>query len=570
MPLRKRSAARQLAELEAARAGGAGEHMLDMAVSLRVCDVEGTGPGARFKLDTDQELLRVGGRWDRRRKDWTGEASSCVVFRLHRGQEQAARWLAEWVRRSATGDWTDFARAWTCLLIGGRRSGKSDLAVKLIALFAIFTKRSICWLISPTLEAGAELDRALQELLPRAWYRRKEAATGSALTYTLANGSRLLLRSGFKPGGLRAGRADMVLLNEMQELEERAFVNVRGAVVDQAGIVIGTANPPDKPRGRFLEKLFHAARAGRVEAAAFELDPLANPFVEHASLLALEHEVDAKTFDRDVRGLFTPIGDVVMHAWSDLENWRDPPTHLVDITPEVTKRLLGRAAGDVVGMDFQRIPGCVATVLRLYRDPSAPAEILVWVVDEVVVDDADEFVLVDALEATPRFELGDKAPEKRDRAEGYTGTPSSTGATPTHAAAVVDASAWYQDGAHTQGRTSDRMLKSRRWTDLHRPQPDSDRNPAIIERMKTANALLRSADGTRRLFVARHCERTAEAMRLYPMKFGKPDRRHELAHVIDAVTYPLYRLFGRPVKKSTAMGPYFGIRRTRADEMKGW
>lgn len=536
----------------AIRAERTRDRFVDLEVSIRLADVDGAGLRARWREDTDEDLVIAGGVWDRRRKRWVrnATASTAMIYRVHRGQEEAARWLAAWLLRTASGDWSSFARVWTALLIGGRRSGKSFLAIVALIAFAVLAPKSIVWCISPTLESGAELDRALQDLLPRSWYRRKEAATGSALTYTLVNGTRIYLRSGFKVATLRAGRADFVLCNEMQAIDERAYVNVRGAVVDTGGLVVGTANPPDEARGRYVEKLHHAALAGHVDAVTFELDPRRNPFIEQAALTSLEKEVDEKTYARDVLGLFPPIGDVVFFAWDDRENWRDPWPELVDVTAEVTRRALGRAAGDVMGQDYQRIPSMVSVVLRLFRDPrDASGEVLAFVVDECIEDDADEGDLLDALEAMPRWQPGDGDPDRRapDRAR-YRGwiEPGDSAAAPAHACVIADASGFFQDGAHTPGRTSDTALRSRRWTQVYKPQADSDKNPAIVERMKAGNARLKAASGSRRLFVARHCRRVAQALREYPLRKGVPDRRHELAHIVDAVTYPLYRLFGRP------------------------
>lgn len=71
---------------------------------------------------------------------------------------------------------------------------------------------------------------------------------------------------------------------------------------------------------------------------------------------------DPITFAREVEGKMMPIGDIVFHSWSDAESVRDPPAHFVDVTAEVTKRVLGKAAGYVVGMDFQRTPHMAAAI----------------------------------------------------------------------------------------------------------------------------------------------------------------------------------------------------------------
>lgn len=42
---------------------------VDLAVSLRLCDVDQDDSGrARWPTETDEELIEIGGRWDRREK----------------------------------------------------------------------------------------------------------------------------------------------------------------------------------------------------------------------------------------------------------------------------------------------------------------------------------------------------------------------------------------------------------------------------------------------------------------------------------------------------------------------
>ena len=524
-----------------------------MAIDLRLAEIESDAAGRwQWKPGTDRTLIRVGGRWDRRRKTWGGKAAHVVPMRLHRGQERAARWFVDWMRRWVAGDWAGIVRVWSALLIGGRRSGKTHLACVVLVLFAVLKPKALIWAISPTLETGDELDEALKTFMPHAWYVRKQAKTGRSTTYHLANGSRIILRSGMRAERLRAGRVDMALLNESQEQSLTAYVKIRAPIADRGGLVILTANPPDRPSGRWVEDHFNRASAGEIDSIAFELDPRANPTINYDALTSMESEVDEKTYARDVLGLFPPIGDVVMHAWVDRENWIDPPARLVDVTATVTKRVLGRAFGYVLGCDFQRSPAQVAVVGKLLIDPDHPSEEILWIVDEIYEDHADENDLLDALESRPRWQ-----PTGRVDGDCYRGWALPTDPTPIHCGAVIDASAWWQDGAHTKGRTSDRVFAARKWIHIYRPQPNQPDgtptrvNPDVLERMKAGNALLRSASGRRRLFVARHCVRTAESFRRLEITHGRPNRRSEYAHGVDAVTYVVYRFFGVPKLAAT-------------------
>jgi hypothetical protein len=231
---------------------------------------------------------------------------------------------------------------------------------------------------------------------------------------------------------------------------------------------------------------------------------------------------------------------------------RDVPPHFIDITADVTRKHFGRAFGYLVGMDFQKTPHMVGIVYKLFRDPADPAaEELAWIVDEVVVENADENDLVDGLEGLDRWlqPVVAQLEVRRVAGDGYRGwvatgdEPSS----PVHCCVVADASGWFQDGAHQKGKRSDRALAARKWTFAFKPQKDSDRNPEISERVKVTNTRLK-AGGRRRMFSCPHNVRTNKAMREWQnnQTTGAPNKYSDLAHICDAASYVIYRLFGVP------------------------
>jgi hypothetical protein len=569
-----------------ARSASSGSRYIDLAISVRLADVERDARDRpRWKPGSDIELLRVGGRWDRRKRRWDRQkrpAKKCLVLRFHRGQEDSIRWFCRWLRAYVSNDWAGMERAWSSLLIGGRRSGKTHVICAVLVVFAVVNPGALLWAISPTLETGDELDENFRHLMPRAWYTRRQAKTGRATTFRLANGSRILLKSAVKPARLKAGRVDIAFLNEAQELDQAAYVKVRAPIADRGGLVVVAANPPDTPRGRWVEDYYAAAHARRIQCELFELNPEGNPWINHDAITSMEGEIDEKTYQRDVLGLFPPIGDVVMHAWSDRDSVSYPPAHFVDVTAEVTRAKLGHAAGFVSGKDFQATPHMASTIHKFFRDPTNPdpEDIYEWIVDEVVVEDANEHDLLDELERTPRWKLGDGAPETRDHADCYRGwrEPHDDRDAPVHCAVVMDASAWWQDGAHTKNRQSDRELASRKWSHCYRPRFETDKdgkplrnNPEITERVKICNARLKAKNGRRRLFVAPHCAFTRKAMRQWENSktTGRPNRQSEFAHVCDTVSYVTYRFFGKPKIKSR--GEYRGAgRHDRATELRDW
>jgi hypothetical protein len=535
----------------------AAHRYVDLAISLRLCDVD---PATQAWLtDTDEELLEVGGRWDRRLKKWSGHATRLRIIRVHRGQEAAARWLAEWFRRRSRGSrgsqWEGFRRVWSLLLLGGRRGGKTHLACVALVMFAVMEPGSRVWAISPTQEETDELEAAVRTMMPRRFYRFRGGGAGKPLQFRLPHGGRLFCLSGNKPRSLKRGRVDFALYNESQNMYRAGWIQLRGAIADRGGLVVMACNPPDAEIGRWIETVYEQARAEKNLVQLFELSAKSNPFVEYQALADIEADInDELTFRREVLGEFVPIGDVVFHAWSDAETVRDVPAHYRDVTHEITATVLGRSFGYVVGMDFQKTPHMVAIIAKIFVDPDDPAEEPIWwLVDEVVLEDSDELQLVDALERLPRW----KHKEPRDPADTYRSQrlPDDSLDRPVHCAVVMDSSGFWQDGAHAHTRTSERWLRSRRWEWLYYPQPPLDgvenkRNPDIIERCRAANARLKAANGIRRMFSCTHLEHTNRAMRSWDNRNGVPYKRSPFSHVCDAATYPIYRFFGRPKQRA--------------------
>lgn len=552
------ASARRFAEILADAAGtiGAGRHV-PLCVSWRVCDVVRDATGQpRWSDVGEDEILRVGGTWDRADRAWCeGETSQGIVLRVVRGggQERAARWFARWFAAHLTGNWEGFARAWSAMLLGGRRSGKTHVAVMALVTYWVACPGAIVWGVSPTQTETAELERAIRSMVPADWFRYRGGGAGRDVTFTSQHGAELLLLSGHNHESLRRGRVDFALYNEGQLMSQAGYLQIRSPIADVGGLVVIACNPPSSPIGRWIEEHADGIDNGRIEGVRFALNPEENPWIEPGAMSSLESEVDEDTYARDVRGELRPVGDLVMHAWSDRESRRAVPDGLIDVTESETRRVLEVGRPWLVGMDFQSLPHMAAVVYKLFRDPEHPNDVIAWGVGEVVVPEADEEELVAAIEHADRW-----TPAGYQRHAGYTGD---------ECAVVMDASGWFQDGEHTKGRTSDLRLRQLGWRALFMPQKDSKRNPDIVERVKVANARLKTQDGRRHLFFTPECVEVARAFRRWENRQGVPHRRSPFAHVADAATYPLYRFWGRPAARRAAVAYRSVERRNRRDEV---
>ncbi len=469
---------------------------------------------------TREALIRVGGKWDRKLKRYVGPADKVVALGLQPAQIDAARWYAAWLRGYVRGKHTaDTERVWSVLLAGGRRGGKSDLAVKALMLFLIAVAgngdAAMVWAVSAIIDKTQELRDVIDRELPADWYRYSE----ELCRYTLVNGSRLWLLSGFKPDRLKRGRADVVLVNEAQEFPERVYALVRPATADTGGLVMLTANPPSNPIGQWVLDAYEDAKAGRRRMKLFEIDPKLNPFAVPESLADLKHELDEITFRKEIGGEFLPIGDRVLYAWSSKESIR-PLDGAEDVTGAFTQKHFGRAFPDIIGADFQRTPYMAAVQFRAYRDPADPAgEPLLWAVGYWAPEETDEDGLIDVLE--------------RD------------GLSAERTVVIADASGEWQDAERTRGRGSYDVFRRRGWRYIYPPDANSKRNPDIIERVTVANARIKDAAGKRHVFSVPANDQLNKSLRDWENKGGRPHRRSRHAHLADAFSYPLYRFYPR-------------------------
>jgi hypothetical protein len=508
---------------------------------------EGTDGGQRFvdlradfvAHDGDEHFLAVGGRWDRKLKEYVAPGTTGKLFQLHPGQHEAGRWFANWMRAfNARQPLIEGGHAMRSLLLaGGRRGGKSDFAIKAAVAFALAEPKSRVWIVSPSIPETEEVELAIVDWLPRNWYGRLGAPW---FRFLFPNWSTVTLRSAHDPEALKRGRADFVVMNEAQKMDQRAFAVVRPQTADKGGLVILAANPPENPIGQWIADFVEECRAGRRPAKYIHLNARLNPYVNQEALNDLALEVDARTYAIERDGEFLARLDVVFHAWSSTLNIQPMPD-VGDVTREFTARRFGRDDGFdyIAGFDFQLHPYMAAVFFKAFRDPANPdGEPLLWAVDSATVKGNEE-ELLDELQR-----------------RGYDGN---------RVACVPDASGEWQDAERTRGRGSCDVMRRRGWGHLFFPDPKSKRNPEITERCAVANARMCTADRQRHVFSDPRNLQLNEAIRRWEIRGSVPYRKSIYAHLCDSFSYPLYRLYPR----RAPAGP-FQYDRIRRPKKGGW
>jgi hypothetical protein len=520
-----------------------------------------------FRLPGQAAMLRTGGRWDRREDRYVARVGPGMLGTeavIHPGQVTATEWFAKWltahaakrdlasapigpeallamtdeqriahdariVGRLAEADAiavdTDPSHAYAALFAGGRRAGKSWIAVAYALAFAIEMPKSIVWLVSPTDTTDDELVRYARERLPREWIDRE---TGEG--WELCNGSQLLLLSAYNPENLKRGAAHFVLLNEGQKMKRRAYTLARGATIDSGGLVVVCANPPvEAGDQQWPVDLAADATNHKRQAVYLHFDPRQNPHIDKAALYALAAELDERAAAIEVWGEFRAAIDAVAYNWVRLENER-PPTNLPDVTEQFLSLLEeGEGIVQVVGLDVQRIPYIGGPVYRFFGDPRRD-RVLAWIVGEVVLDGGDEVDFCDAL-----------------RLKGYG---------PEETLIVCDATGEYQHSRRRstdepppewQGRGSWDIIRQEGYRRIVAPDRTLRRkNPPIQDRIRAFTSMINSKSGRRRLFAdPERAPRSCQAIREWKFKHGIASRTQYEAHLGDGISYVINRFFPR-------------------------
>lgn len=581
----------EVRELQRRMHAGVDVDLVEMRFDIIICDCERCAPRLRkMHRDPGELLLSAGGLWNRRLNEWEGDVDACQdapVLRVHPGQIAATEWWAKWLgihagRRDSPpplelddlgeeidpdeageGVNTDPLKVYSALLSGGRRGGKTYWAFAgAVVSYAVQFPEAIIWALSPARGKDDtkpdEIRRAIAPMLHPTWIRRQTIATG----WELINGANIMLKSahaGADQDAIKEGKANLVVLNESQKMSKRVYVVGRGAISDQSGMVLCCANPPVEVKDQqWVADFASDTDAGKRASVHIPFDPMENPHIDRRALRAMMAEVDERTFDIEVRGIFRAAADAVAYNWSRTHNERAAPrpepipgggqrpcprTGLVDVTADYLRSIdLYEGITNLIGMDFQVHPHMGGPVYRLFAHPGQVPNhdnVILWGVDELVLsgDEVQWSAFAKERGYDPRVTVivGDGTGEYQHSRRGTADTPPPD---------------W-------KGRGSFSILQGEGWTNIVRPDPKIHRNnPHVLDRVRAMTSLIQTADKKRRRLMLDpdRCPKTCKSIREWPTTNGKPSRTHEAAHLGDGLSYPIVRLFPR-LMRSGNTGP---------------
>lgn len=487
-------------------------------------------------------LLRVGGRWDRSRRCYTDdEPREVLQVRVHPGQRDVVVWFRAWLEAYMRGEDLPVP-IYGALLLGGWRSGKTWIGVRLLLAFAIAVPSARVWAVQEVdVERADELAAELTELLPDSWF------SISGPSYRCANGTTITIRSAAHPHKLKRGRCDFALLNEGQNVTADAYAMISGRTADTSGLVLVAANPPnDNVGGEWIATWQQEVAAlRRRDALVFSLQSSRNPHVNKHQLESLREFMSARDYAIEVGGEVLPFSDAVMHAFDLAANVAPlPELPSLDVTAAFAERRgLGRDVRDLVGMDFQRTPHMAAVFARVIRNFDDEPRPVLWYREEILIELGDEGSLAEAM--------------------------GEAGLNPATTVIVADASGAWQDVDRNWHLNSWDHLKARGWRRIYHPQADAEVNPPVHERAKNDNRLFHADDGSRLVMIDPSCVSLIDACRYWRNKSGIPDKRSKYAHVAESMGYLNFRLY--PWRFATSKISYKSLKsRKRRGQLKGY
>lgn len=330
-----------------------------------------------------ETLLCAGGVWDQvdqafRINPLNGqrtEPSSARIMTLNEAQTPLARWYALELAKFSQG----YKRAnRMALAIGDRRSGKTVGTCALATSTAIEVPRVgwhglIAWVVGPARPEMQELDRYLSWMMPAAWYRQGIQDH----VYRLITGAEVYTISADNPRTLKRGEANIVLINEAQKMPVMVLSNAIMGTVDNDGVCLLAANPPEDRRGYWVWQIRKGVKQGIIPATeVFDLQAKDNEFLDQDArtdaLRILEIiDPDAARIDGGGEclldeGKALPWFDPQIHVKPTPDEVADISSRLVNITRLVTYRRVGKAFASAIGLDFQNHPYMPAVEYEVY------------------------------------------------------------------------------------------------------------------------------------------------------------------------------------------------------------
>jgi hypothetical protein len=190
------------------------------------------------------------------------------------------------------------------VLVSGRRFGKTYLAIRELAKFAVRGQalRQRCWYVAPSYRMAKQIAWLMlkEKLIYHRWVR---AFNEQDLTATLKNGSTISLRGADNYDSLRGVGLDFLVMDEFADIKREAWQEVlRPTLSDTGGHALFTGTP----KGRnWAYDLFMKGQEEDPAWASWQFTTLDGGMVPLEEIESAREELDDLTFNQEYLADFT-------------------------------------------------------------------------------------------------------------------------------------------------------------------------------------------------------------------------------------------------------------------------
>lgn len=377
------------------------------------------------------------------------------------------------------------------VLVTGRRFGKTHLCIRELCKSAAKNPRSINWYVAPSYRMAKQITwiQLINKLSDLRWISTKNEAE---LQVKLKNGSIIALKGADSPDSLRGVGLDFLVIDEFQDVPQQAWTEVlRPTLSDKRGRALFCGTP--KGVGSWSHRLFTQA-IHEDNWNAWQYTTIEGGNVPADEIEAARRELDDKTFMQEYMATFNSYSGVVYYNFDykgTVKKLENPETGVI-----------------YVGQDFNYMPQ-TSVIAQVTKNG-------IHIHDELrMMGSSTDDVVAEIKHRYPHSKVvmfPDPAGRQRK----------------TSAGGKTDLSILVNAGFEVKVRNS---------------------HTAVRDRVNAVNALLKSADGQRRLFVDPKCKHTIDSLQrlTYIEGTNQIDKTSGLDHQADAVGYLVDYLF--PIRK---------------------
>ncbi|MDX5412768.1 MAG: terminase family protein [Rhodobacterales bacterium] len=369
-------------------------------------------------------------------------------------------------------------------VVAGRRWGKTQLS-KTEMIKEARKKNRLIWYIAPTYQMARQIMwQELIDAIPRRWI---EKINESRLEIKLRNRTVIALKGADKPDTLRGVGLHFVVLDEFQDMRPETWDTViQPTLASTRGRVLFIGTP--KAFNHLYDHYMRGQDPTDDEWQSWQFKTMSSPFILPEEIEQARRNMSEKEFAQEFEASFETMSNRVYHAF-------DRNLHVKRVKFDPRLPIL-------VGMDFNLDP--MSAVLFQHDDKGR-----INVFDEVILRNSNTFEMAEELER--RYWRYKKQ------------------------MVIYPDPAGGQKSTQSRGESDISILRAKGFKKLKYRR----KHPRIRDRVNSVNRMLRSADGTVRMWIDHSCKGFINSLEQtqYKKNSNDIDKTMGVEHATDAFGY---------------------------------